>query len=331
MDTHNVTSSRESLDGPTPFNLQEYQQTSLSGLGLPPASRSPQRDNGEDTTTSDTLPRHGSISSVSAALQSSLESKLRERLPIVSTPGWMIYRMHWKNKVTPRGRQYCQLVASVRPTSGKDSFSELCGWSTPAARDCKDTGNLEKSRYRKDGQERKDTLPRNAWIAGWPTPASRDWKDTGTIPLSKQDGNGGVKAAYLGQTVPLCGWPTPVVNDTTGSTHCYGGTNPDGSRKIFLKTPGAAQMAGWPTPRTETGGPDHSQIRLSGHSGTTNPSGAAKMAGPTRLKPDGTVLTGSTAEMESGGQLNPALSRWLMGYPPEWDDCGVTAMPSSRK
>ncbi len=261
MDTHNVTSSRESLDGPTPFNLQEYQQTSLSGLGLPPASRSPQRDNGEDTTTSDTLPRHGSISSVSAALQSSLESKLRERLPIVSTPGWMIYRMHWKNKVTPRGRQYCQLVASVRPISGKDFFSELCGWPTPTRGDAANAKNNGAKRH-----------------------------------------------------------------------------NPDSKHHAGTTLVDAGQMAGWPTPRTETGGSDHSQIRPSGHSGTTNPSGAAQLAGwattlanPARLKPDGTLLTGSSAAMPSGGQLNPAHSRWLMGYPPEWDDCGVMVMQSSRR
>lgn len=38
------------------------------------------------------------------------------------------------------------------------------------------------------------------------------------------------------------GWPTPIVNDSLGSTHCYGP-----NRERYLKLPGAAQLAGWPT------------------------------------------------------------------------------------
>ena len=115
-------------------------------------------------------------------------------------------------------------------------------------------------------------------------------------------------------------WPTCIVNDATGSKYAYAGGNHD---KLVLKLPGAAQLASWATPaaRDHKDGSCQEQLK----NGTVEIK--ALLGRQALLTDSGLTLTGSPVKTARPGQLNPAHSRWLMGLPPEWGDCGVTAMP----
>ena len=76
--------------------------------------------------------------------------------------GSTLYSMTWKPQITPAQRLLFRLRASALRTSA----TGIIGWPTPTVHDSKDAGDLEKSRYRKDGTERTDTLARIAWGAG---------------------------------------------------------------------------------------------------------------------------------------------------------------------
>lgn len=106
--------------------------------------------------------------------------------------------------------------------------------------------------------------------------------------------------------------------------------------RVSVRRTGAIVLTGWPTP---TASNDRSQcpqeaMRTYRDNGTKiqkRLQDVAALCSPARLTASGEMLIGCAAEMESGGQLDPDHSRWLMGFPAEWEDCAPTETPSTLK
>ena len=298
--TPSATSSPASEAGLSPCFSPVGRTTCPSGRVPAPASPSAPPAKVAGTPTSVTCGPSSAVSSPSSALQLSLASRLRAAWVATGSPE---YELTWKRWDMLSGPAICALRASARRTFDSDSTGEPRGWPTPRSTDFK--GGYEGGRIR-NWKLSTDRLDVAAQLAGWNTPRATDGSHGGPNQA------GGALPA----DAALAGWPTPTKGNADGSQMAKEasatGKRPDGT-KATVSLNQVANLAGWATPQA-----------------SDNVEGK-RTATDTPQKCLGRDVNTFLAGTENRGALNPAHSRWLMGFPPEWCDCAVTAMQSFPK
>lgn len=189
-------------------------------------------------------------------------------------------------------RSLASRLQLVTQTSGSTLYSQTWKeWTTPSGL----------SRLRQRASVRRTS---GSELTGWPTPTCNVNPQPET-PRGLQNIAGAVK---------LVGWTTPSYSDgARGGTGITPGMT--GSSLVQL-----VKFAGWTTPTTrdwkDTAG---MTAQREGRDRLDQLPRQAYTCGPLRLTVFGVMQTGSFVGTENGVQLNPAHSRWLMGFPKAWD------------
>jgi hypothetical protein len=270
--------------------------------------------------------------------------------------------MIWKEKVTPAGRHVSRLQVLARPISDNASGS----WQTPHSGASKggDYTDPEKAISRWTDRRRNNDLNEQVFLTHWPTPdTAQGGAATAELRAKRTD----YTTFRLEEAARLSSWPTPVSQDDNKTPEAHlamkrrmgerDGTGAERTAITSLQV--MVQTVGWPSPVTEDA---RSSARhgymLTGHSGTTlldaarmwvspsardwkdtpgmategvNPDGSARSRLDQLPRQVGLIQTGSPAGTGKSGQLNPAFSLWLMGYPTAWARCAAQVTRLSRR
>lgn len=347
-----VTSSQGLADGVKLSSLPASNPPDDCGPGLVLANLSPRQAKERGLLTSATFGLPSSGSSNSADLQQCLASRLRQRLDVNGSPE---YALTWKDWPMKWGPPICALRASAHRTSGNgcsgwpttkanekaqspeahakgfsslQDTAQMAGWCSPTCQDGSRGGLPPRP------QDTGVPLSQQAALAGWATPDANamnlgegleTW-DARQIKNKAKHGNGngaGMPIAVQALTTlpsgAMAGHPTPAASDGNGGKGPRKGVSPtgrmpDGSKVTMgLSASTILIFGGWGTPRVGNNG---------GHG---NPERSADGMSRIEDQVHGAISRSSPAATAKRGALNPALSRWLMGYPVEWCQSALQA------
>jgi len=217
----------------------------------------------------------------SLSASNALSEKIAARMMERLEPlGSTLFNLTWKKRVTPSGLEFFQLAAQGLPKSD-NGFSS---WPTPTCGSENSLRGIGQDPMKRLAGEHQVNLQDAVTLCAWPAPKASDCSG-GRTTETKGGGN-----AHLDKDARLASWATPAARDCGGTA------------EQFLERKRKAVVNG-------------SQMGVA----LTSLSLQVTLCGPARLTASGEMLTGSDARMESGGQLSPSHSRWLMGLPIEWD------------
>ncbi len=238
--------------------------------------------------------------------------------------GSLEYALTWKQWAMKSGQPICALRAlrhpkNARVCSGPPYIDpQPAAWPAP-------TGTNNNPQVRGQGKATRESH-RGTTLSGmvthmllhpWYTPLHADGR--GSAGVGKRELSNQAKSAPW----PPQPWTTPAASDSR-----RGGRQTEQMTGSSLAQ--QSQYAPWPAPcARDYKHPNKKSFKDRG--GESKGEQLANFVVHGGAPTHGSPASSSSAPTGKSGVLNPAFTRWLMGFPDAWDACAPTVTPSSRK